>query len=825
MTHLTDISTMTQNDQPEPGTREHFLALLNDITRIALETSNYQTMLHILANRMAELFNADGSYITHWNQEQQAPELAAVYGPSTDPPIPLLLKSNKPSITHTVLNTQQVITIEDVATTQFADMKLLELTSDRAILALPLVAGDQKLGAVIITFQQPRKFTANEVEWGQQAARQIALAVAKAQLLETEREQRLLAETLQEVTLVFASKTNPAAVLDEILQQAQRLVPFKTSSITLLESNMLKVVRSRGYQDLGSANFISSLVQQLSELPLDSKVVETKEPLVIPDVREEPDWITLDETAWIRSVLMVPIAWAERVLGILRFDSQTPGTFSIKDAKRLQPLANAAAIALENARLHDQVQRHAAELEQRVAERTAQLQAYSQRQSALAEFELAINLPQELEAVLNRAADMTERLLPANGGAGIILWDGQTEEFNLGSASKLLRDRLPTTLLQIQNQKTNLQWIVAHHKPLTISDAKITHPNLAMLQAGIRGYIGVPLLAQGDVLGVLYATNTTPQTHSQDDLDFMVALANRISVAITKVRLYKQLAEAKDAAETASRAKSEFLANMSHELRTPLSAIIGFTEVLAERNFGSLNEKQDKYVKNILTSAHRLLELINDLLDLAKAEAGRMNVSLMPFDAAAEIHIMKDSIQMLAAEKEQRITVDIKDPLPVITADLPKFKKILHNLLTNAIKYTPKRGQITITVQEIDWENLCQKFKAESNLRIINDPAKPGESISAQYLWVSVTDTGIGLSQEDMNRIFTVFGQLDASYNRQQPGTGLGLALIQRLVNLQNGHIWVNSKGRGQGSVFSFALPLRASTNPQSAVIITPAQY
>jgi len=193
-------------------------------------------------------------------------------------------------------------------------------------------------------------------------------------LLTAEQEQRLLTETLREVTLALASRISHKAVLDEVLRQAQRLVPYRTAHIMLLEEDTLRIAHWQGYQASESEEHISSLVQRLADLPLDAKVIQSRKPLVIADTHQDPRWVVFDETSWVRSHIAVPICLRDRVLGLLRLDGDTPGEFSSEDAKRLEPLANAAAIAIQNAQFYEQIQRHAAELEQRVAERTRELE-------------------------------------------------------------------------------------------------------------------------------------------------------------------------------------------------------------------------------------------------------------------------------------------------------------------------------------------------------------------------------------------------------------------------------------------------------------------
>ena len=251
----------------------------------------------------------------------------------------------------------------------------------------------------------------------------------------------------------------------------------------------------------------------------------------------------------------------------------------------------------------------------------------------------------------------------------------------------------------------------------------------------------------------------------------------------------QSLMDAKEVAEAANKAKSEFLANMSHELRTPLNAIIGFSELRAYKTFGELNAKQDKYVNNILTSGRHLLQLINDILDLSKVEAGRMELQCATFDATQAVRDILAIVKTLASKKNIALTLQGDSEIPFINADQKKFKQVLYNLLSNAIKFTPDGGSVTITLA----------MTAD-----VVDQDQP----AGRMLRVSVRDTGIGLKPEDQKRIFRAFEQVDSSYARQQHGTGLGLTLTQRLVEMHGGRIWVESAGEGQGCVFSFVLPL-----------------
>lgn len=238
---------------------------------------------------------------------------------------------------------------------------------------------------------------------------------------------------------------------------------------------------------------------------------------------------------------------------------------------------------------------------------------------------------------------------------------------------------------------------------------------------------------------------------------------------------------AKIAAEEANQAKSQFLANMSHELRTPMNAILGFSEILQDQTFGELNPKQGRYVGNILTSARHLLELINSILDLSKVEAGRMELDRSLFDPATALRSIESIVRPLVTKQQITLTTTAEGTIPPISADAAKFKQILYNLLSNAIKFTPAGGSVTAHME-------CREGG----------------------LHVTVTDTGIGIRSEDQERIFREFEQVDSSFARQQQGTGLGLGLARKLVELHGGRIWIESEGEGKGSTFGFVIPLPA---------------
>ncbi|MBP1719612.1 MAG: two component system sensor histidine kinase [Deltaproteobacteria bacterium] len=371
---------------------------------------------------------------------------------------------------------------------------------------------------------------------------------------------------------------------------------------------------------------------------------------------------------------------------------------------------------------------------------------------------------------------------------------------------------------------------------------------LPLYQAGLHSFMRIPLVSHDEAIGSLNFLSREFEAYSENDLRIAGKIANQIAGAIASALIFAELKrveaelrtaqleleakvqdrtadlvkinkelqveiierkhteellkKAKEAAEASSAAKSAFLANMSHELRTPLNAIIGFSGLLADEQPGELNETQKEYTQYVLQSGQHLLSLIDDILDLAKVEAGKLQLEVGEVFLPALLQNSFTMIKEKSMKRGIRLQMEIDGIPERIRGEERKLKQVLYNLLSNAVKFTPDGGQVTLEACSIFFRDH-QWTKGDGNGE--DTPFTP--SSSGEWLGISIRDTGIGLKNEDLERIFSPFEQVDNSASRQYQGTGLGLALTRQLVELHKGKIWAESPGKGKGSRFRFLIP------------------
>ena len=356
----------------------------------------------------------------------------------------------------------------------------------------------------------------------------------------------------------------------------------------------------------------------------------------------------------------------------------------------------------------------------------------------------------------------------------------------------------------LENNKHFLSKVVDHKVFLTISLGFIAFIAVGLgiitthaLSRPVRRLLNaIDEVKKGDL-------NQQIAVHSRDEIGMIAQNFNEMLVVLEKKN--EEMQKAKLNAETSDKAKSEFLANMSHELRTPLNHIIGFTDLVLSRSVGELTEEQDEYLKDVMGSSRHLLSLINDVLDLAKVEAGKMELEL---SAVRIRELLENSLSMVkekALRQQLRLGVELDGTPELLLADERKLKQVVYNLLSNAVKFTPAGGEVRLGARVMEASELGHYPEASE--------------LNGDLKWLSlwVADTGIGLERKELERIFKPFEQVESSLSRKFQGTGLGLALTRKMVELHGGAIWVESQGAGAGSTFKFAIPMRETSGASVA--------
>ncbi len=422
-------------------------------------------------------------------------------------------------------------------------------------------------------------------------------------------------------------------------------------------------------------------------------------------------------------------------------------------------------------------------LERKVDERTAELTETVSQQAATADIlKVIAGSRTDVQPVFDVIAESAMRLFKGRA-ADVTLVVG--DELHLAahtatteSGREAIRKSFPRALSSSsRNCAVVLSGKPAHWNDIENDPDASEELKLRARARGIRSNLIVPMLSDGRAIGTISVSRAESGSFTPKQISLLETFASQAVIAIENVRLFNEIQEKNRQLEIAGKHKSEFLANMSHELRTPLNAIIGFSEVLVEKMFGELNAKQEDYLKDIHSSGKHLLSLINDILDLSKIEAGRMDLEPSNFDVPNALANALSLIRERATRHSIALELQVDPQMGEIRADERKFKQILLNLLSNAVKFTPDGGRVEVRATKAD-----------------------------DALTVAVHDTGIGIAPEDQEAVFEEFRQVGRHYTNKNEGTGLGLALTKRFVELHGGRLWLESEP-GKGSTFTFTIP------------------
>jgi len=441
-------------------------------------------------------------------------------------------------------------------------------------------------------------------------------------------------------------------------------------------------------------------------------------------------------------------------------------------------------------------------LEDRIRERTSQLHELYRLGVSMQE---PLPLRERLDLVLKGVQEII-------GFDRVIVWlpDQEETHFDMAAAAgfppslpKAVRVPMSDDVPALARAYRDRVEIIVEGLPAIPAELRVKPPYQRMAALRSRDFVVMPLISRGRSIGVFAADNAVSRKPIAPSLDLFRIFASQAAVAIENAQLFREVEEANRQLALASRHKSEFLANMSHELRTPLNAILGFTELIIDGVYGEVAEELRRSIEDIHVNGRHLLKLVNDVLDLSKIEAGRMQLSLSEYAVHELIDSVISATRSLAAERHHELVSRVEEGLPPAFGDSKRLTQVLMNLVGNAIKFTPHGGSISVTAK-------CVR-SAECGVRSATDtssPLAPRPSDTGDVIEIAVADTGIGIPADELESIFSEFRQVDSSMTREHGGTGLGLSIARRFVEMHGGTIWAESRV-GHGSVFYLRIPLR----------------
>jgi two-component system, NtrC family, sensor kinase len=669
--------------------------------------------------------------------------------------------------------------LEDFDRGAYPEARVLqEATGFRTLLATPLMRESAVVGVIVIRRAEVRPFTDKQISLLQTFADQAVIAIENVRLFkELEARNSALTESLEQQTatgeilrVISGSLTDVQPVFDAIAQSAVRLSEAMFSLVTRYDGGAFHLVAR---QDLPAD------IERLFPIEprgLIKEMLDRRLTVHSADVPADPRsrYPQLATAIHYRSAAFVPMLREGTVIGAILVGRSTVKPFTDKQIGLLETFADQAVIAIENVRLFQELQARTADLTRSVGE----LRALGEVGRTLS---ATLDLPTVLTTIVTRAVEL------AGTSAGIMYeFDERESAFHLRAAHNMEQ-----RLVDLQHAEPvrlgegAVGQAVQTRSPVQVEDLRHAEQYATrqqvlqtLIELGYRSVLAVPLLVEDRILGALVVLRREVGGFAPATVDLLRTFGTQSALAIQNARLFREIETKRRELEVANRHKDEFLASMSHELRTPLNAIIGFSEVMLERLFGEVNDKQEEYLNDILSSGRHLLSLINDILDLAKIEAGRMELEPADFHLPQAI----DNALVLVRERAMRRGITLEqsiDPrLGEIKGDERKIKQVMLNLLSNAVKFTPEGGRIDVRAMLTD--GVAQ---------------------------VSVADTGVGIAPEDHEAVFEEFRQVGTDYARKHEGTGLGLALARKFVELHGGTIRVESE-LGRGATFTFTIPV-----------------
>jgi signal transduction histidine kinase len=644
----------------------------------------------------------------------------------------------------------------------------------RSMTQAPMFREGQAIGTIGVLRREPGGLDDKQLALLKTFVDQAGIAIENARLFNETREalerQTATAEILK---VISGSPTDVQPVFDAIVMCAARLFGRK-ANLRLIEEGGLRL---RALSDPTQKNSVSAELMPIDRDSLLGRVVlEGKAKQMVDALAPDaPPYAQAHAHKWsFRSNAVAPFIRDGKVIGTIGVNSPEPGALSDKQMDLLVTFADQAVIAIENVRLFKELEARTEALTRSVGQLTA-----------LGEVGQAISSTLDLEIVLKTIVSRAVQLAGLDGGE-IFEYDERAEEYHLQTAENLderIVEALRRTPMRKGEGAVGRSGVTGEPTEIPeILDASYqSRMRELLVESGYRALLAVPLMREGRLLGALVVNRKAPGPFPPETVELLKTFATQSALAIQNARLFREIAEKGKQLEEASKHKSQFLASMSHELRTPLNSILGFNEMMLDGLCGEVPEGFKDPLDETQKSGKHLLRLINNVLDLAKIEAGRMELARSDYLPNDIVDNVRATLRPLAESKGLTLGAAVPADLPLAYGDPGRITQCLVNLAGNSLKFT-KEGRVDIEV----------------------------ELYGGNQLRYRVTDTGIGIPPDKIGSLFTEFKQTDAAIASEYGGTGLGLSITKKFVEMHGGQIWVESE-LGKGSAFIFDIPLRVA--------------